>query len=102
MMFPIGYLFLRPPDFEYSHTLLRTVNYRVPQVTGYTAITYKKRSRGRHSGMRLISVCAIVLAFALTPLGHALAGSAESPAAPGDSEEQDEGQTKGNEEPGCD
>jgi hypothetical protein len=52
--------------------------------------------------MRLISVCAIVLAFALTPLGHALAGSAESPAAPGDSEEQDEGQTKGNEEPGCD
>jgi hypothetical protein len=52
--------------------------------------------------MRLILVCATVLAFALNPLGHALAGSAESPVAPGDSEEQDEGQTERNEEPGCD
>ena len=101
-MFPIGYLFLRPPDFEYSHTLLRTVNHPVRQVTGYAATRYKKWSRGRHSGMRLISVCAIVLAFALNPLGHALAGSAESPVASGDSEEKDEGQTEGNEEPGCD
>ena len=54
--------------------------------------------------MRLIRVCvvALLLVFALDPVCHAVAGSDETPVATGDSEEQEEGQTGGNEEPECD
>ena len=54
--------------------------------------------------MRLIRVfvVALLLLFALNPVCHATAGSDETPVATGDSEEQGERQTDGNEEPECD
>ena len=78
------------------------VNQRVRQGTGCTAIKYKKGHAGDILDMRLNRVCAIVLVLALNPPSSALSGPNGTPVATGDSEEQEQGQTQDNEEPGCD
>ena len=52
--------------------------------------------------MRLIRMCALVTLLALNPICNALAGADGTPAAPAESEEQDDNQAEDNEEPGCD